>query len=169
MLVRRAEAIDAAEALHDAHRVPVHVVIDHAIAVLEVLPLRNTIRRDDNIYLALPLGKSDGFLRTRRETAEDILEATARPPLPSDAVAGARHLGARQAMGPEQIRRQLVVQVGRGVGEGAENKYFSVTRIDLARSGLLRDQCPQLAELGIPIGGHRAGITDELIEDLDVA
>ena len=169
MLVHRTQAVDAAEALHDAHRVPVHVVIDHAIAVLEVLPLRNAIRCEDNIDLALTVRESIGFLRTWRETAEDILEATARPPLPSDAVAGARHLGARQAMGPEQIRCQLVVQVGRGVSEGAENEYFSVTRINLSSSGLLRDQRPQLAELGIPIGGHRAGVTDELVEDLDVA
>jgi hypothetical protein len=72
-------------------------------------------------------------------------------------------------MGPEQIRCQLVIQVGSGVSEGAENEYFPVTRIDLSSSGLLRDECPQRAELGIPIRCHRASITDQLVEDLDVA
>ena len=142
MLIRRAQAVDAAETLHDTNRVPVHIVIDHAIAVLEVLPLRDAIRCEDDVDLALTIREGIGFLRTRRETTEDILEATTRPALSRDSIASACHLRARQAVAPLQIRCQLVIEIGNGVSESAEDEYFSVTRVNLAGSGLLRDQCP---------------------------
>ena len=155
-LIRRTQAVDAAETLHDANRVPVHVVIDHAIAVLEVLPLRDAIRCKDDVDLALTFRKRGGFLRTWRETSEDILEATSRLArsrrrdceCPSPARTSGHRLRCR-------LRRQLVIQVGDGVSEGAEDKYLLVTRIDLTHSGFLRDQ----ASVNAPSLASRSGVT----------
>ncbi len=46
LAVRRANAVDPAEALDDAHRIPVNVIIDQKIAVLKVLPLGDTVGSD---------------------------------------------------------------------------------------------------------------------------
>ena len=46
-LVGRAETVDAAETLDDADGVPVDVVIDDGVAVLEVLPFADAIRGDE--------------------------------------------------------------------------------------------------------------------------
>ena len=51
-LVRRADAVDAAEALDDADRVPVDVVVDEVVAVLEVLALADAVGGDEQVELA---------------------------------------------------------------------------------------------------------------------
>ena len=52
-LVGRADAINAAEALNDAHGIPVDVVVDQPVAVLEVLPLGDAVRCDEQVKFAL--------------------------------------------------------------------------------------------------------------------
>ena len=70
-LVGRADAINAAEALNDAHRVPVDVVVDQPVAVLKVLTLGDAVRGDEQVKLALA-GKFLGPLfGARRECGED--------------------------------------------------------------------------------------------------
>ena len=52
-LVGRADAVDAAEALDDAHRVPVDVVVDQPVAVLQVLAFGDAVGGDEQVELAL--------------------------------------------------------------------------------------------------------------------
>ena len=59
-LVGRADAVDAAEALDDPHRVPVDVVVDEEVAVLEVLALADAVGADQHVDLALPPSASRG-------------------------------------------------------------------------------------------------------------
>ena len=47
--VRRADTIDAAKTLDDTHRIPMDVVVDHHVAVLQILPFGDTIRGDQNV------------------------------------------------------------------------------------------------------------------------
>ena len=66
--VARAESVDAAEALDDAHRVPVDVVVDQVVAVLEVLALGDAVGGDQEVDLG-GLGRVDlssPLLRDRR-------------------------------------------------------------------------------------------------------
>ena len=51
-LVGRADAVDAAEALDDAHRVPVDVVVDEVVAVLEVLAFGDAVGGDEQVEFA---------------------------------------------------------------------------------------------------------------------
>ncbi len=50
--VGRPDAVDAAEALDDPHRVPVDVVVDDVVAVLKVLTLRDAVGADEDVDLA---------------------------------------------------------------------------------------------------------------------
>ena len=67
-LVRRADAVDAAEALDDAHRVPVDVVVDEPVAVLEVLALGDAVGGDQQVELALAGEVLGPLLRARART-----------------------------------------------------------------------------------------------------
>ena len=49
MFVRGADTVDAAEPLDDANGVPVDVVVDHHVAVLQVLALGDAVRGDQNV------------------------------------------------------------------------------------------------------------------------
>ena len=51
-LVGRADTVDAAEPLDDAHRVPVDVVVDDRVAVLEVLAFADAVGGDEQVDLA---------------------------------------------------------------------------------------------------------------------
>ena len=44
--VLRADAVNAPEALDDADGIPMDVVVDHAVAVLQVLSFRNAVRAE---------------------------------------------------------------------------------------------------------------------------
>ena len=70
-LVGRADAVDAAEALDDAHRVPVDVVVDEPVAVLEVLALGDAVGGDEQVEFALAGEFLGPLLRARRERGED--------------------------------------------------------------------------------------------------
>ncbi len=50
--VGRADAVDAPEALDDAHRVPVDVVVDQTVAVLKVLAFGDAVGGDEQIQFA---------------------------------------------------------------------------------------------------------------------
>ncbi len=47
--VRRADTVDAAKTLDDTHRIPMDVVVDHHVAVLQILPFGDTVRGDQNV------------------------------------------------------------------------------------------------------------------------
>jgi hypothetical protein len=50
-----ADAVDTPEALNDADGVPVDVVVDEVVTVLEVLALRDAIGADDEVDLVILL------------------------------------------------------------------------------------------------------------------
>src|SRR5438128_1313181 len=51
-VVRRAQAVNASETLDDANGIPVNIVVDNVIAVLEVLALADAVRGDEEVELA---------------------------------------------------------------------------------------------------------------------
>src|SRR5690606_18163207 len=44
--VLRPDAVDTAETLDDPHRIPMNVIVDHEVAVLQVLTLRDAVSTD---------------------------------------------------------------------------------------------------------------------------
>ena len=84
ILVAGADPVDAAEALDDADGVPMDVVVDQIVAILEVLALRDAIRRDEEIdFLVPPLDEGeDVVLVLRRVLVESLYIAWHFPLLP---------------------------------------------------------------------------------------
>ncbi len=74
--VHTPDTVNAPKALDDADGIPVDVVIDEVIAVLKVLPFRNTISGDEQINLTILRHGWHlvALLGTRREVSEDLVE-----------------------------------------------------------------------------------------------
>ena len=77
-LVGRADAVDAPEPLNDADRVPVDVVIDQVVAVLQVLAFGDAIRGDQQIQLSLARPCRRAFLGARRKSGQDAGKIAAK-------------------------------------------------------------------------------------------
>ena len=96
-LVGRADAVDAAEALDDAHRVPVDVVVDDGVAVLEVLAFADAVGGDQQVDFAFT-GKVFGpLLGAGREGRDDAGEVLAQVGQRGLVVAGTGDEGRVQA------------------------------------------------------------------------
>ena len=96
-LVGRADAVDAAEPLDDADRVPVDVVVDDRVAVLEVLALADAVRGDQQVDFAVAGEVLGTFLRAGRERRDDADEVLAQVGQRRLVVAGAGDKGRVQA------------------------------------------------------------------------
>ena len=74
--VHAADTVNAAEALNDADGIPVDVVIDEVIAVLEVLALGDAVGGDEQVnLLRLRHGRHFGaVLGARGKVGEDLVE-----------------------------------------------------------------------------------------------
>ena len=96
-LVGRADAVDAAETLDDADGIPVDVVVDDGVAVLEVLALADAIRGDEQIEFAVGGEILGAFLRARREGRDDAGEVLAEVGQRGLVVAGTGDKGRVQA------------------------------------------------------------------------
>jgi hypothetical protein len=71
-----ANAVNASEALDDSDRIPVDVVVDEVITVLEVLAFRDAVRGDEEVDFTR-LRQGGDFvapLGARREIGEDLVE-----------------------------------------------------------------------------------------------
>ena len=80
LLVGRADPVDAAEALDDADRVPVDVVVDEVVAVLEVLALGDAVGGDEQIEFALARQAPRGVPSSAGEKAVRMLARSLRRP-----------------------------------------------------------------------------------------
>ena len=56
MLIFTADTVNSPEPLNDADRVPVDVIVDEIVAVLQVLAFGNTVGGNQNIKLILASG-----------------------------------------------------------------------------------------------------------------
>ena len=75
LLIPAADAVDAPEALDDAHGVPVDVIVDKVVAVLEVLTFRDAIRSDQDVDVRRSGGAEKiPVFGYRREAGQNIVE-----------------------------------------------------------------------------------------------
>lgn len=78
--VGRADAVDAAESLDDPYWVPVNVVVDEIVTVLQVLAFTDDIGADQHIEFAGGFGHGEvALLGPGREQRQDLLEVVAGP------------------------------------------------------------------------------------------
>ena len=57
MVVLAADTVNSPETLNDAHRIPVNVVVNEIVTVLQVLTFGDTVGRNQNVKLILASGQ----------------------------------------------------------------------------------------------------------------
>ena len=74
--VQAADAVDATEALDDSHRVPVDVIVDQEVAVLQVLALADAVCGNQDVDLAVLWHRLHlaSLFGAWREVGEDVAE-----------------------------------------------------------------------------------------------
>ena len=78
-LVGRADTVNAAEALDDAHRIPMDVVVDQPVAVLKVLTLGDAVGGNEQIDFPFARQIFRALFGARRESSEDGGQILAQP------------------------------------------------------------------------------------------
>ena len=78
-VVRAADAVDAAVALHDAHRVPGQVVVDDVARLLEVDALGQHVGGEQQVVLVLVCGRRWRVRGARGEAPENVLAVALLP------------------------------------------------------------------------------------------
>lgn len=132
------DTVDAAEALDDAHGIPVDVVIDEIVAILQVLAFADAVSGDQQVDLALlgHGGDLGAVLRHGGEIGEDLVEGTvaergAGVAAPTDQ----GHVDSQLAGAP---REERLVEIDGGVGERGEDEHLPV-RLAVLVEGRVRD------------------------------
>ena len=77
--VSAADTVDAPEPLDDAHRVPMNVVVNQVVAILQILTFGDTVGRNQHINLRRVVRKKNRLvLRNRREAGQYVVEGRLR-------------------------------------------------------------------------------------------
>ena len=75
MVIFTADTVNSSEPLDNANRVPMNVIVDEVVAVLQVLTFGNTVSCNQNIKLVGASGQEYSFaLRNRREAGQHRVE-----------------------------------------------------------------------------------------------
>jgi hypothetical protein len=122
--------VDAAEPLNDPDGVPVDVVVDDRVAVLEVLALAHAVRGDEKVDFAVSGEVFGTFLRAGGECRDDADKVLAQVGQCRLVVAGAGDKGRVQAEFLLCPPGKLPVKVLGGVGEGGEDEELAVAGIE---------------------------------------
>ena len=79
-LIFTADTVDSPEPLHDTDGIPMNIVIDADVAILQVLPFGNAVRTDENVYFFIVVRINSVLLlgdgRKQREQAIGLRRST---------------------------------------------------------------------------------------------
>ena len=150
----------AAESLDDADRIPVDVVVDERIAVLEVLTLGDAVGGDEQIDLALFGKVRRAFLGAGREGGQDAGQVLAEFGQRGLVMARPGDQGAVQAKFVQRPGGNSPIQVVGGVGEGREDENLAVVGVDRLTT-LAADDLAEGVELGVSRRAHLLGSREE--------
>ena len=158
MVVSASDTVNSSEPLDNAHRVPMNVIVDEVVAVLQVLTFGNTVGCNQNIKLISASGQKYGFsFGNRRETGQHCVEVC--PKLWNGGLSVNR-AGDLCRFQPEilfckftDVRKEIVC----GIRERCENDDLLITRIDWLLN-FLADQVKQRLQLCVmlrrDVGNH---------------
>jgi len=142
------QPVDAPEALDDAHRVPVDVVVDEPVAVLKILAFRDAVGGDEQVQLAVARQVRRALLGAGREGAEQRAQISAQIRERGAVAAGPGDQGRVDAQVLLRPGCELCVEILGRVGEGGEDENFAVARIDRLAAFVLYDLA-QRCQLGV--------------------
>ena len=129
--VAAADSVDSAKTLDDPHGVPVNIIVDQIVAVLQVLALRNTVRGNQDIDIMGAAWHQDiPILGDGREAGENVIQRRLQA---LDRRAPIHRACDQRGVQPVLFFDELadiLIQVFRRIGEGGEDQHFLVARID---------------------------------------
>ena len=144
-----ADTIYTAKALDNAHRVPVDIVIDQVIAILQVLAFANAVRRNQQVDIARDnVPEQMTFLGLRRKIRQHRIVIGTQLREIRATVHIARYKCRVDSVFLEQLLGKLFVEVFRRIGKCREQDYLLVPRIDWVFN-LVADSCKKGLQLGI--------------------
>ena len=132
-----------------------NVVVDEKVAVLEVLPLRNTVSRDQKIDFAFRCEFGRTFLGTWRESAQDAAHVAADAGHRGSVGTGAADDGAVNAKRVPRPCGNVAIQVVCRVGEGREQQDLPVARV-YRRTHLVGNYPLERRQLRVTVGCDKA-------------
>ena len=146
-----------------------YIIVHEVVAVLEVLALADAVRRDEEIDVgclsrAGSVPEGGAILGERREAGQDLVEVRRHAPGGRLHRAGACDERGREVFFLHELRRELLVEVGRRVGKGGEDDGFPIAWVD-GMMDFLAQEALELGELRVGSGRDVRDFADEIVED----
>ena len=126
-----ADTVDTPKTLDNTHRVPVNVVIDQIVAVLQILTLGNAVSGNKNINL-LCTARHQHIppLRNGREAGQHIVQGSFQPLNGRFSVNRPGNDSGIQTVFCFDIVCYLVIQILRRIGKRRENQHLFIAFVD---------------------------------------
>ena len=123
--------VNTTEPLDNADGVPVNVVVDQIVTVLQVLAFGNTVGSDQHINRSVVIGHQQMLvLGNRREAGQDGLQITMQILDRGLTIDSTRNHGCIQPISGFDVFADMLVQIVSGVCEGGENNDFLIAFVN---------------------------------------
>ena len=130
-IVSAAYTVHTAEALDDAHWIPMDIIVDEEITILQVLALGNAVGGNEHINLLGGIREeSSPVFRYGREIGQHIIETHRELRYGAFAIRRTRDKRHIQPTIRLDACRQLVVKIVGGISKGCKDNHLLVARID---------------------------------------
>ena len=143
------------------------IVVDQAVAVLQVLTFGYAVGGEHDVDLALFARFFGKLLRHGAEMREDVLEIGLLEFERVGSVRASRHFGTFQTEFVLKARRELVEQVVGGVGKCGKHEYLVVALV-VGVPDLVHNEFVELIELRVAYRRHRVSIREKLVQHRNV-
>ena len=149
LFIAAPDTVDSPETLDNAHGVPVNIIVDQIIAVLQVLALGYTVCRYQNVNVyRVFLHEDIPVLGNGREAGQYIIEARPQSFCRRFPIHGAGDQSRIQAVLVLDVLADMLIQILRRIRKGRENQHLFVSGVD-GMLDLVRYQSKQLLQLCI--------------------
>ena len=131
MVIFAADTVNSPKPLNDTHGVPMDVIIDKIVTVLQVLTFGNTVGGNQNVEFVLASRHQDRFsFRDRGEAGQHRIEVGTELRNGRFSVHGAGDLRCFQAKFCFGIFAYIFVKIIGSIGKGSEDNDLPVAEID---------------------------------------
>ena len=146
------------------------IVVDDAVAVLQVLAFGNTVGRDEHVdVLALePRIRNVAVLRYRAEAGNDLVHVVANAlDRAAGALRAASDLSDLEPIALLDVGADVLVEVVRRVSKRRKDQQLLVARV-YGVLNLVRDDAPELGQFRVMLGIDRSDKLSDVLECLEV-
>ena len=163
-----ADAVDAAKTLDDADGIPVDIVVDEVVAVLQVLAFGDAVGSNQKVDAAVVAGHQQTFVfGNGGKAGENGVEVAAQFGDSGAAFHAAGDHGGMYPEGFQHIGAYIVVEIFSGIGKGGENNHLAIAGID-GMLHLFPEDLQQFLQFAVVFGGDVAYHQNEQFQNVTV-